>query len=152
MALALEPWPLLRIGDNVHPVPSLQYHLRARGHRVAVDGVFGAATDAAVRAFQIESGLVVDGVAGPRTWAALVVTIRPGDQGDAVRSLQEEFNYTELSGSPVDAPVVDGVFGPRTETHVRKWQQLLHDRAEPDVVVDGVVGLKTWQMVICRLG
>lgn len=35
------------------------------------DGVFGAKTANAVRAFQRENGLVVDGIIGPRTWAVL---------------------------------------------------------------------------------
>src|SRR3954452_15440009 len=89
--MALQPWPLSREGDKAHPVPSLQYHLRARGHIVTVDGEFGPKTEAAVRAFQKEKNLGVDGIVGPLTWTALVLTVRRGDQGDAVRSVQEEF-------------------------------------------------------------
>ena len=36
-----------------------------------VDGVFGTKTANAVRAFQRENGLVVDGIIGPKTWAVL---------------------------------------------------------------------------------
>jgi N-acetylmuramoyl-L-alanine amidase len=35
------------------------------------DGIFGALTDKAVRQFQIDSGLAVDGVVGQMTWGLL---------------------------------------------------------------------------------
>jgi peptidoglycan hydrolase-like protein with peptidoglycan-binding domain len=37
----ISPWPLVRRGDQQHPVTTLQYLLRARGHNVTVDGIFG---------------------------------------------------------------------------------------------------------------
>ena len=46
MAGQLSPWPLVQRGAEGHPVRTLQYLLRARGHTVAVDGIFGPATDA----------------------------------------------------------------------------------------------------------
>jgi len=71
-AATISPWPLVRKGDRDHPVKTLQHLLRARGHNVAVDGIFGPNTDAAVRAFQQQKGLAVDGIVGPVTWRALV--------------------------------------------------------------------------------
>ena len=68
----ISPWPLVRQGDQQHPVKTLQYLLRARGHYLTVDGIFGPDTNAAVRAFQQQTGLAVDGIVGPVTWQALV--------------------------------------------------------------------------------
>jgi peptidoglycan hydrolase-like protein with peptidoglycan-binding domain len=42
---------------------------------VTVDGKFGAKTEAAVKAFQLERRLTVDGKVGPKTWAAIVITV-----------------------------------------------------------------------------
>ena len=71
------PFPLVRQGDRNHPVKTLQDLLRARGHSVAVDGIFGPQTDAAVRGFQQAlhqdiPSVTVDGIVGPVTWRALV--------------------------------------------------------------------------------
>jgi len=43
------------------------------GNDLKIDGVFGAETEKAVRQFQADHGLTVDGVVGRKTWAALGV-------------------------------------------------------------------------------
>ncbi len=66
--------PTLRKGMRGEAVQRMQQVLLKRGYalpRYGVDGKFGAETKAAVRAFQTAAGLVVDGVCGPKTWAAL---------------------------------------------------------------------------------
>jgi len=53
-------------------VSVLQFLLRQDGHAVgAIDGRFGARTEAALRGYQRGLGLHADGIAGPRTIAAL---------------------------------------------------------------------------------
>ncbi|MFD9947196.1 peptidoglycan-binding protein [Nonomuraea sp. NPDC059023] len=49
----------------------LQAKLADRGWAITADGVFGPITRQVVRAFQDEKGLAVDGLVGPRTWAAI---------------------------------------------------------------------------------
>ena len=58
--------PTLRRGDRGDLVKRLQAKLK-----VSADGVFGADTEAALRAFQRKAELVPDGIAGPKTWLAL---------------------------------------------------------------------------------
>jgi len=141
---SIQPWPLVRTGDQNHPVQTLQYLLRARNHPVAVDGAFGPATENAVRAFQQEKKLAVDGIVGAQTWTALVVTVKKGSTGDAVRGVQEEFQYRNESGDPSLGLQVDGIFGTKTDEAVRGFQQALSYDA-PEVVVDGIVGPITWR-------
>lgn len=63
--------PTLKRGDRGAHVADLQQILTAYGHPASVDGVFGPATDRALRAFQHRHGLLPDGIAGPATWTAL---------------------------------------------------------------------------------
>ena len=62
--------PTLRRGSTGALVEQIQSKLKvntASGGK----GTFGPKTEAAVRAFQREHGLVPDGIVGPKTWAAL---------------------------------------------------------------------------------
>lgn len=64
--------PTLRKGDMGDEVFELQKMLKDAGYSVwTIDGAFGSKTEAAVKAFQTDKGLTVDGVVGPKTWAAL---------------------------------------------------------------------------------
>jgi hypothetical protein len=71
----LELTATLRRKANGRPVRRLQEWLSLRGQRVVIDGDFGPATDIAVRAFQRSARLKVDGVVGPKTYAALLTPL-----------------------------------------------------------------------------
>jgi hypothetical protein len=62
---------ILTLGDRGPEVVALQKALNARGENLETDGIFGTGTRAAVVAFQAASGLVPDGVVGPRTRSKL---------------------------------------------------------------------------------
>lgn len=63
---------VLREGSLGNAVRILQVGLNGLGYPLVADGVFGPATSGAVRRFQSDRGLGVDGVVGPQTWAALI--------------------------------------------------------------------------------
>ena len=69
--------PTLRKGSKGDAVKQLQTLLKQRGYSLGswgVDGDFGKATEAAVKQFQRDWGLEVDGIAGPQTWKMLMST------------------------------------------------------------------------------
>jgi len=55
-----------------HSVAELQMRLNALDEDLSVDGVIGPRTRAAIIRFQSRSGLVPDGIPGPKTWGALL--------------------------------------------------------------------------------
>ena len=80
----------LRYGSTGNDVKALQQQLQAAGYNIGkagADGVYGAATAAAVKQFQKDNGLAVDGIAGSNTKAALSKTNRSGGSSSSSSSL-----------------------------------------------------------------
>lgn len=62
----------VRMGMSGSDITYLQQRLTTIGYGAGtVDGIFGMKTLEAVRAFQADYGLIIDGVVGAKTWAAL---------------------------------------------------------------------------------
>jgi N-acetylmuramoyl-L-alanine amidase len=134
-----------RRGDSGPAVGEIQAALAHLGllARRPTEPVFDQPTDWAVREFQQNRGLRVDGVVGPETWGALqAARLSLGDRllslagrwyvGDDVTALQER-----LAELGFDTGRVDGVFGPLTEAALRAFQR------EYGLLSDGVCGPAT---------
>ncbi|NQT98160.1 MAG: peptidoglycan-binding protein [Candidatus Marinimicrobia bacterium] len=63
---------LYKIGSKGDEVRKIQDRLKSLGfYRSSIDGMFGGGTDAAVKTYQSEKDLQVDGIVGPQTWKVL---------------------------------------------------------------------------------
>jgi len=135
--------PVLKLGSNDPAVRDLQDALRTLGFDPGpVEGVFGAKTESAVKAFQQSREIPADGIVGRVTWINIDEAdqthpvLRTGSTGLPVRRLQ-----SRMSAVGFDVGGVDGRFGARTQAAVRKLQQ------DAGLTVDGIVGAQTWNIV-----
>ncbi|GLZ33035.1 N-acetylmuramoyl-L-alanine amidase [Lentzea sp. NBRC 105346] len=140
--------PLLRRGDVGTEVAEIRSTLTRLGLLPPADPqappVFDQTVEHAVRAFQQQRGLIIDGIVGPATYRALRdATYRLGDRplaflmsqpttGDDVLMLQERL--LELG---YDAGRATGVFGQQTEQALRNFQR------DYGLIVDGMCGPDT---------
>jgi N-acetylmuramoyl-L-alanine amidase len=70
--------PTLRLGDAGDSVRELQTSLKQlMYYDGTIDGIFGPATDVAVRTFQTNNKLTADGIVGRNTWSALIYLYSP---------------------------------------------------------------------------
>ncbi len=102
---------LSKIGSRGPEVTRIQQELSNRGYyRGSIDGIFGTQTQAAVRNYQSDNGLAVDGVAGERTLSSLGIT-SSGGQGSfssADYELLARLISAEARGEPYMGQVAVG--------------------------------------------
>ena len=125
---------------------------------VEADGIYGDETASAVRLFQIYYGLVQTGTVNEATWNAIVTTffalgggeesslppypgthLRRGSRGEDVRWLQTMLNAVSTVDLGMPMLAVDGIFGPATESNVRRYQR------NYGLAEDGIAGPLTWE-------
>ena len=128
----------IRIGARSSAVREMQLALMAKGVSVpgGADGIFGPATEAALKSFQKKSGLKATGVLTRRTARKLGMlgsgsgtvrvtrideskVIKIGHTGEQVKLVQ---NALIIAGISVPGGA-DGVFGPATQSAVKTFQK-----------------------------
>jgi peptidoglycan hydrolase-like protein with peptidoglycan-binding domain len=131
---------LLRINSKGNDVKLLQTNLNKYGYKLIADGIFGRLTLAAVKNYQSENSLNIDGIVGPATGAKLIpisaaattITIarllKLGSAGSDVKLLQTSLNKYGYK------LIADGIFGKLTLAAVKNYQ------SENSLSVDGLVG------------
>lgn len=134
--------PTLQFGSQGAAVKELQTLINSflNDSRLVVDGIFGSVTEVTVKEMQERFFLVVDGIVGNKTWAALITrrnaelpVLRIGSQGDLVRRVQERLS---IHGYVLGA--IDGAFGTKTEAAVKRFQ------VDHYLKADGVIAQQTW--------
>jgi hypothetical protein len=99
-----QTWPKLIIqvssGSNGDAVKAVQSQINSRTGYLAVDGIFGQETDNAVRSFQGDIGLAVDGIAGPVTWNHLVNGyLASTDAVSAAQAMFDAWTHQDQAGA-----------------------------------------------------
>ncbi len=155
------PSRTLRSGDSGDDVKNVQTRLKALGYYTGtVDGKYGSGTVAAIVTFQTQNGLKADGAAGSGTYSVLFSdsakehtktetaaptatpvatpsrTLRSGDTGDDVKSLQ-----TQLKSLGYYTGTVDGKYGSGTVSAVVAFQK------NNNLTMDGVAGSGTYKVL-----
>ncbi|RJQ32862.1 MAG: hypothetical protein C4562_02275 [Actinobacteria bacterium] len=112
-----------------YEVSDIQQRLNKLEYKILdADGYFGYKTEEAVKQFQQDRGLLIDGVVGEETWAELVeATYFIGDRtlylstpfqsGDDIKTIQLWLRSLGFNPGPID-----GTYGPKTEEAVKSFQ------------------------------
>ncbi|NBJ63635.1 peptidoglycan-binding protein [bacterium c-19] len=170
------PGAPLRVGSSGQQVRQLQEQLNAIAINYPnippifpVDGNFQASTEAAVRAFQRQFDLGVDGVVGKATWYRISyiyaavrklaelksigqiqnlysgewpgVTLREGSKGVDVQLLQYYLASIGVFYKEIGEVTIDGRFGQGLEQAVIAFQKRF------GLIQDGIVGRATWDRI-----
>jgi len=135
-------WPdrNLAYGMTGEDVLSLQTALNDRGYQAGeADGIFGAATENALREFQSANGLYVDGVAGNMTFSILY-----GNSGTTVQQPAVSASAGSGDTAALSRTLSYGMNG----SDVSTLQTLLKNHGHYNSVVDGIFGEGTQNAVI----
>lgn len=140
----------LKKGVSGTDVKILQNRLASDAKKYAValggpaDSIFGSKTQAAVKLFQNDMGLTTDGIVSDKTFYKLFIKTYMGgrllqqSRSDRNKGLDVYFLQKKLDDVGFSPGPFDGIFGSKTNTAVRKFQQSV------GISVDGIVGPVTY--------
>lgn len=143
------PGAVIGMGSRGEDVVKVQRRLMDLGYEVSggADGQYGSGARNAVRAFQKDHGLDIDGDVGEKTWYALFpkqqttieypnYLISMGMSDANVKMIQKR-----LSDLGFSIGNIDGIFGEKTKNAVMEFQRMR------GLDADGIVGEKTWNVL-----
>ena len=106
---------LSKYGSRGDEVKQIQTKLKRWGYYNGnIDGIYGSQTQAAVKSFQKKNGLTVDGIAGPKTLAAMGITSSSSSSSSSSSNSSNDVNliakaiYGEARGEPYAGQVAVG--------------------------------------------
>ena len=142
----------LKRGSRGDEVSAVQKRLKQWGYYDgAVDGVFGAATERAVKLFQKKNGLKVDGIIGSRTAAAIGITLSGTSTSTGAGAangdvyLLAQCIYSESRGEPYKGQVAVGAVvlnRVKSSAFPNSIAGVVYQRGAFSAVDDGQINLK----------
>ncbi len=147
---------LSKYGSRGDEVKQIQTKLKRWGYYYgSVDGIYGSQTMSAVKWFQSKNGLTVDGIAGPKTLAAMGITGTSNSTGGTASNsdlnLLAHLVYAEARGEPysgqvaVAAVVLNRV---KSNSFPNTVAGVIYERGAFSVVADGQINLQPNQTAI----
>ena len=147
---------LSKYGSRGDEVKQIQTKLKRWGYYYgSVDGIYGSQTVSAVKWFQSKNGLTVDGIAGPKTLAAMGITVTSNSMGGTASNsdlnLLAHLVYAEARGEPysgqvaVAAVVLNRV---KSNSFPNTVAGVIYERGAFSVVADGQINLQPNQTAI----
>lgn len=145
-----ESQALSKYGSNSDEVRQIQQKLKNWGYyNGAVDGIFGSKTLNAVKLFQQKNGLTVDGVAGPKTLAAMGIN-SSSSSGSASNTNSADVNllarliYGEARGEVYTGQVAVGAVvmnRVKSSSFPNTISGVIYQRGAFDAVSDGQINM-----------
>ncbi len=142
---------LSKYGSRGEEVRTIQTKLKRWGYYSGnIDGIYGSQTQSAVRWFQSKNGLSVDGIAGPKTLAAMGIYNSSGNSSSSGATNSNDLNllarlvYGEARGEPytgqvaVAAVVLNRV---KSSSFPNTVAGVIYQSGAFDVVSDGQINL-----------